>query len=402
MHPTTTWPVWRWSLLLILCPFLLGGCDDGAPTTPATPASLEIISGDQQSTVAGGLFSDAVTAELLDENGRPVTDHLVTVSVEAGDGWVHGPNPRTDDAGRVRVAWYAGIEPERPQRLTLSAGGLSATVEGESQPPTAGESYTGHRAFVEYIPGTLPLVITAPHGGTLRPGDIPEREWGTMVRDYATDDVAYRLADALEERMGTRPHVILLHLHRTRLDANRDIDEAAQGNPDAERAWYEFHHWTDAAMARVKADHGRGFYMDLHGHGKHDDFELGYLLTRNDLEVSDQELDEQWAASSLRTLAEEAHVPFSQLIRGEGSLGALYEEEGYTSVPSPVRAHPTGPFFSGGYNTRRHGCREGGTICGYQLELSREGVRDNPVSRQAFAEAHARVMERFLEEHYGG
>ena len=389
--------------LLVLATLLLPACDEGGPTQPTSPAYVELLSGDGQAVVAGGLFPETVVVEVRDEADRPVPDQLVMVRVDQGDGWAPGPNPRTDEDGRVRLPWYAGTEPGVDQRLRLSAGGISVTVHGEVLTPVPGVSYTGHRAFVEYIPGSLPLVITAPHGGTLRPGDIPEREWGTMVRDYATDDMAYRLADALEERVGARPHLILLHLHRTRLDANRDLEEAAQGNPLAERAWHEFHHWTEVAMKRVKADHGEGFYMDLHGHGKHDDFELGYLLTRSDLEATAEELDQEWAVSksSLRTLAEDSSLPFSQLIRGEESLGTLYEEEGYTSVPSPVRPYPSGPFFSGGYNTRRHGCREGGAICGYQLELNRENVRDNPVNRQAFAEAHARVMERFFKVHYG-
>lgn len=388
------------ALLLLLAP----GCNDAttAPEPAAEPAHLEVVSGGDQITIRGGLFPEAVVVRVGDENGEPLAGETLSVSVARGAGWVVDPAPRTDPAGTARFHWYAGAGLEAHQALTISAGTLTVQVSGEAAPPEAGTSYTGHRGWVEYIPGTLPFVITAPHGGTLQPQDIPDRTWGTFVRDYATDDVAYRLGDAMETRMGARPHLILLHLHRRKLDANRDLDEAAQGSALAQRAWHEFHHWTETALATVEASFGTGFYMDLHGHSKHDDFELGYLLTRSDLEGSDASLDDVSAIqkSSLRTLAAASPLPFSTLVRGEGSLGALYEAEGYSAVPSPTRPHPTGPFFSGGYNTRRHGCQRGGAICGYQLELNRVGVRDAPEHRAAFAEAHARVMEAFFALHF--
>lgn len=352
------------------------------------------------------MYSEPVVLRLTASDGSPVGLETVSIEVE-GSGWVvnlpPGTPPRTDPDGRVRLWWYAGVEPGAEERLIVSAAGLTDTVSAQMREPEPGQSYSGHRSFVEYIPGTLPFVITAPHGGTLSPDDLPDRSWGTTVRDASTDVLAYALADELEVLTGARPHLVLVHLRRTKLDANRDLDEAAQGNEEAARAWQEFHHWIRVAKTAIESEHGEGFYMDLHGQGKHDDFELGYLLTRDDLERPDSELDEEWAVrkSSLRALAEGSSGSFSRLIRGAGSLGALFEAEGYSAIPSPQRTAPSGPFFSGGYNTRTHGCRDGGPICGYQLELNRVGVRDTEDNRQRFAEAHARVMSEFFRLHYG-
>lgn len=382
----------------------IAGCAEGAtaPDPPAEPASLEIVSGEDQVTIRGAAFPEPVVVRVTDEQGDPIASQALSASVVLGDGWVLEQDPRTGSDGAAHLHWYAGAGIGIGQTLRISAGTLTVEVGGEARTPEAGVSYMGLREWVEYIPGTLPFVVTAPHGGTLEPQDIPDRTWGTFVRDFATDDVAVRVAGALEGGMGARPHLILLHLHRRKLDANRDLDEAAQGNPLAERAWREFHHWTETALASVGASFGTGFYMDLHGHSKHDDFELGYLLTGSDLQGSDASLNgtAMIQKSSLRTLAESSPHPFSSLVRGEGSLGALYEAEGYTAVPGPERPRPAGPFFSGGYNTRRHGCQAGGPICGYQLELNRVGVRDTPEHRAAFAEAHARVMGAFFELHF--
>lgn len=369
-------------------------------------AALHVVSGMDQVTTSGSPFSAPVVARISDEYDNPVADRMVAVTVEEGGGWVVDAFPRTDDEGLAEVDWYAGIEPGVPQRITLEVGALEAEVAGEARAPEPGASYFGHREWVEYIPGTLPFVITAPHGGTLRPDDVADRTWGVFVRDLNTDEIAYLLADALKQRTGARPHLVLLHLHRTKLDANRDLLEAAQGDPLAERAWYEFHHWTETALLTVTEHFGEGFYMDLHGHG-HDlqVLELGYLLTSSDLSRPDEDLDQHWAItkSSMRTLADRTGLPFSELIRGPQSLGTLYEAEGYPSIPSADMHHPPegAPFFSGGNNTRRHGCREGGPICGYQLELNRQGVRNTAEEWRAFAEAHARVMDTFFQAHYG-
>ena len=79
------------------------------------------------------------------------------------------------------------------------------------------------------------------------------------------------------------------------MDANREIGEAAQGNPHAERAWYEYHGFIQDAKDRVNADWGTGHYFDFHINihsGEWTEFGLG--LSPDDLALSDQELDTDW------------------------------------------------------------------------------------------------------------
>jgi hypothetical protein len=356
--------------------------------------------------IPGGPFAEPARFRLADAAGTGLEGRAVIVEVTEGDGWVPDTAPRTGPDGVVTIPWYAGPDPEGgTQRLRVRSGSVEAEAVGTAHPATPGELHLGHRGFVEYSAGTLPLVITAPHGGTGLPADIPDRSYGTLVRDLATDSLALFVADALEELTGARPHLVRVHLHRRKLDANREAVEAAQGQPDAIRAWREFHAWTEAAMAAVRADHPRGLYVDVHGHGHPiQRLELGYLLSGTDLGASDEELDGPALAakSSLREMAAWAGRTPSALIRGPTSLGALYEAEGYPAVPSPSDPHPAGePYFSGGYNTRRYGCVEGGTICGFQLEANRIGVRDSPAALRAFAEATARVLVTFMELHLG-
>jgi N-formylglutamate amidohydrolase len=45
--------------------------------------------------------------------------------------------------------------------------------------------------YVIYFEGNIPCVISVPHGGTLRPDDIPDRTSGCMDEDWWTIDLAY-------------------------------------------------------------------------------------------------------------------------------------------------------------------------------------------------------------------
>ena len=44
-----------------------------------------------------------------------------------------------------------------------------------SQNFVPGQTYVGANGYVEYRAGNLPIIISAPHGGDLAPGAIPDR-----------------------------------------------------------------------------------------------------------------------------------------------------------------------------------------------------------------------------------
>lgn len=234
---------------------------------------------------------------------------------------------------------------------------------------------------------------------------MPDRTFGTTVTDVNTVELAHSIDSAFVRRTGKHVHVVVVHLARVKLDANRDITEGAQGDAEATIAWQDFQRFVRDAKTAVNAEYEGGFYIDLHGHG-HDvqRLELGYLLDAEQLALPNATLDSEPAheiESSIRTLSLRSPLSFADLLRGPASLGALFEREGFPSVPSDSTPDPgTDPYFRGGYNSSLHGCRTGGTICGVQIEANRIGVRDTPENRRRFAEALALVLTEFLAEHY--
>ncbi len=294
--------------------------------------------------------------------------------------------------------------------ITATAGFVSGQAALEVYAPpdvdyVAGQTYFGREQYVEYQAGDLPIIVSAPHGGYEEPAELPNRTWGTTGQDRQTQEIARALREALHDRLGGWPHVVISHLHRVKLDPNREIGEAAQGNRFAEWAWGEFHGFLEDASDAVAAQQNRGLYIDLHGHGHEiPRLELGYLLTSDDLEQPDAVLEsaEYVARSSIRTLAEECDSSFAVLLRGSSSLGGLFEALGYAAVPSPAAPDPGGAdYFSGGYDLRRHGSRDGGPVSAVQIEMQFEGVRETEADRAAFAVALAGALETYFAVHYG-
>ena len=269
--------------------------------------------------------------------------------------------------------------------------------------------YQGIKGYVEYLPGNMPLLFAASHGGDLAPADIPTRSCSGCVTatDLNTQELGRMVRNAVFKETGCYPHLIINRLRRSRLDANRDIQEAALGNPDAEQAWKEYHGFVDIAKKRIETTTKRGLFIDLHGHGHSiQRLELGYLLSGTTLRGTNEALNtpDVISNSSIRQLVADGRqkLPHAELIRGEQSLGTLLEKASYASVPSSADPAPRSgqDYFSGGYSTDRHGSANGGNIDAIQIECNYQGVRDSEISLAYFAESLAKSLLEYLKLHY--
>jgi hypothetical protein len=388
--------------LIVAVGWVIGSsCGGDGPAAPVpTAAALLKVAGDGQPGTAGVALDIDPTVEVRDAAGAPMGGVGVRFTATGG-GATSDTTLATGDDGRASVSWLLGPDAAATNTLAVSVGQLSTAFTATPSTPAGGEVYFGRNGYIEYIAGDLPLIISAPHGGAETPGELPDRTGAniTTVRDGNTAELARTIGNVFHARTGGRPHIVIVHLRRTKLDANREISEAAQGVRLAERAWSEYHSFIEAAKQAVIARYGTGFYVDLHGHG-HDiqRLELGYLLDRATLTLPDAALDNPLYEdqSSIRTLSRDSPASFSALLRGPRSLGALFEAEGLPAVPSPASPNPgSDEYFDGGYNTARHGSRAGGPISGIQIESNFNGVRDTQANRERFATSLVSVWESF-------
>lgn len=274
--------------------------------------------------------------------------------------------------------------------------------------------------YIEYIPGNSPVILSAPHGGQLTPDSLPDRiakncgGEAVVVRDRDTDLLVLQMRESYFKRYGNYPHVIINRLSRGKLDPNRPVQEAACGSPEAEQAFKAWQGFIDQAKARVVKDFGKGWYMDIHGHGHSQQrVEIGYLIKGSELAENNRTISADAALrdrSSIGALARQNDVPFAEILRGPDSLGSLLQREGFRAVPSAGERDPgEEKYFSAGYNTLRHGCGSqarnvggdpSGAICGVQFETHYRGLRDTPANRARFGDATAKAIGEYLQRYF--
>jgi hypothetical protein len=274
---------------------------------------------------------------------------------------------------------------------------------GHAEDLAPGNSVFGQRNFIEYVPGELPLVIAAPHGGRLKPEEIPNRTNGVTDIDANTQELARTIAAVVHAETGRHIHLVVCRLHRSKLDANRDLAEATQGNELAVQAWKEHHAFIETACEAAVRQFGVAFLIDLHGHGHADPrVELGYLHNALDLADCEEALNESSyvKTSSLRWIVERSDLSHVDLLRGPLSLGALLEARGFPATPSPRMPVPTEPFFRGGYTVVRH-CQSDKNVTGLQIEANRPRLRDTPENRLRFAHGLFAAMQTYFSTHLG-
>ncbi|KAL7550617.1 hypothetical protein ACHAWF_013836 [Thalassiosira exigua] len=116
----------------------------------------------------------------------------------------------------------------------------------------------------EFMSDAADLVITSPHGGSLTPDYIDTRSSSDpvycpssgckTVQDSYTLTIAELVQSKSVENYCKVPFLVANKLHRSKLDANREVGEAAQGDPVAMEAWYAFHNLTNYAQTLIR-DH---------------------------------------------------------------------------------------------------------------------------------------------------
>lgn len=120
----------RWSVLLAVMAAACGEADTVAP--PETgPASIVVLTGADQRGVPARPPAEAIAVRVLDAEGRPVGGTTVTFHPEPGHGSTDPVSAATDANGETATTWTLGATPG-PQRLTIVAGGASATAGAEA------------------------------------------------------------------------------------------------------------------------------------------------------------------------------------------------------------------------------------------------------------------------------
>jgi len=277
--------------------------------------------------------------------------------------------------------------------------------------------------YVEYIPGNTNLIFSVPHDGNINLTSIPVRRNGCKDSegvciypgkdecdpdkickvitwaDFNAKVIARTVFEKFVENTGKTPHLIISHLHRSMLDPNRPVEQAAQGNAEAIAAYEAFHGSIKHAHATL--DGKPGLHIDFHGYTdvcRQNNTMIGYLFNSKDLNSGDTNIEK----SSIQALIKRTGLPVQQFLFGEKSLGSLFESAGYKAVPSPRQPYPgKDKYYRGGWITQIHGSRDGGVIDAVQLEFPQEiRIEATDEERFKFGVKLAKNIEEFQSIYY--
>lgn len=238
--------------------------------------------------------------------------------------------------------------------------------------------------------GNMPLVISVPHGGTLRPDSIPDRTCPniTTALDLNTIELAQAIDSVFWADHKIRPYLVTTTLHRSKLDQNRDWAEATCSTNSKTYLWNNFHHYIDTCIQKALAVYPSCLYIDLHGHGHAKDrLELGYLIGATALRSS---ATLSASNSSLVALVGTSGKTIQQLLTGPTAFGTLINNQGFAAVPSNADPAPlaSDPYFDGGYNTNFYThVSQYPKVYGWQIESHYTPVRNTASNRANFAKA---------------
>jgi hypothetical protein len=204
---------------------------------------------------------------------------------------------------------------------------------------------------------------------------------------------------------GLFPHIIYNNVSRTKLDPDANLMDGAQGNSYANLSYGTYHSYLQTAIDSVEAHFDAGILLNLveHNHSVQQ-IELGYLLSAENLNLSDSGLNAYESESSLNQISSISASSFAEVIRGYSSFGNLLfaaSYNGYTFNVVPTLDNPTpgtSPYLSGGYTLQSYGSSDSGKINAIDIATPYVGYRDNANAYRAVGVVLETAVVGFYQE----
>jgi N-formylglutamate amidohydrolase len=210
--------------------------------------------------------------------------------------------------------------------------------------------------FVTVQKGTLPIIISAPHGGKTKVPDVPERVGKGLtnfytMRDEHTIELTEKFVAELEKLFGGKPWVVIARFERKYADVNRSREEGYE-NEKAKPYYDAYHDPLAAACKAVKEKFGRGLLLDIHGNANYPN-----QICRGTL--------------NLKTVSLLKEREGMTAIRGTNSVLGRMEKLGYKVLPAGNSDEKTKEIsqYAGGYIVSTYGSHTKYGIDAIQLEF---------------------------------
>lgn len=224
--------------------------------------------------------------------------------------------------------------------------------------------------------GSLPILLTIPHGGSSAVRDVPLRTRGTTSTDGYTLELGEALAKQLAGSLGGEPYIVAARFSRKYIDANRAEAEAFE-SPRAKPVYDAYHGSIRAFIARMRERYPRGaVLLDLHGQ------------STDPLVVHRGTRDGATVAALMRKHGPEA-------LTGPDSILGVVQQRGVKVFPSGAKVGEPreDPRYRGGYTVHSYSRAYG--LDAIQIEAGRD-LRRDPAFIAALGEGIIRFYKAYL------
>lgn len=133
-----------------------------------------------------------------------------------------------------------------------------------------------YQNYIEYEKGTIPLVISVPHGGKLECSELPKRIKGIFGIDKGTIDLAkdfikfFSTMKKNSNNSSIKPSYVISRVRRSKIDLNRPETEAFPPESIISKQIYRFYH--DKIKFFIESnikDFSSSLLVDIHGFESH-------------------------------------------------------------------------------------------------------------------------------------
>jgi N-formylglutamate amidohydrolase len=209
--------------------------------------------------------------------------------------------------------------------------------------------------------GTLPIILTAPHGGRepiagIQPRNVKGKPRGgsgyEVGGDRDTDVLVQDIAREIRSLTGQDAFLVMVKFQRKFIDVNRP-PKIAFDDPKAEPYYQYYHQTVRHFVDAVRGTHRNGLLIDVHGQGKLPDALV--RGTRN--------------GRTIKQLL--ARAGMTALTGSRGLFGQL-EVNGFTVFPTndvPASGSGEDGGFNGGFTVAQYGSHTVNGIDAVQLEF---------------------------------
>lgn len=254
----------------------------------------------------------------------------------------------------------------------------------QNEPPSSSTSpliQSASAPLVTVRQGTLPIILSVPHGGVKRIPGVPRRKTGVTVSDTGTREIAWAVARHIERKTGRKPYLVVAEFDRSYIDVNRAEAQALE-DADALLHYRAYHAALRQAVeqTREKWPTSGAILLDLHG-------QVGFPRsavrgTRNGKTVT--RLTERFGAEA---------------VTGPRSLFGALERDGYACVPRCDAKNQTeAKQYNGGFIVGTYGSHRADGIDAIQIE-SGNLLRHGKASRERYARALADAILTFYDSY---